>query len=148
MVNHCNNCITPYTPEQARDKQRSWVCTNQLLINKMILDELKHHCRDLLIIWFGYKKTFDSAPHNWILQALELAHVPSKIKKCHQRVNEYIGNQITPKFHWHWCHQIFDRCSTKRLHGIGNVHSKLEPTVISFEQITRIEGRTTSKTQK
>ena len=82
MVNHCNNCITPYTPEQARDKQRSWVCTNQLLINKMILDELKHHCRDLLIIWFGYKKTFDSAPHNWILQALELAHVPSKIKNA------------------------------------------------------------------
>ena len=82
MVNHCNNCITPYTPEQARDKQRSWVCTNQLLINKMILDELKHHCRDLLIILFGYKKTFDSAPHNWILQALELAHVPSKIKNA------------------------------------------------------------------
>ena len=82
MVNHCNNCITPYTPEQARDKQRSWVCTNQLLINKMILDELKRHCRDLLIIWFGYKKTFDSAPHNWILQALELAHVPSKIKNA------------------------------------------------------------------
>ena len=82
MVSHCNNCITPYTPEQARDKQRSWVCTNQLLINKMILDELKHHCRDLLIIWFGYKKTFDSAPHNWILQALELAHVPSKIKNA------------------------------------------------------------------
>ena len=82
MVNHCNNCITPYTPEQARDKQRSWVCTNQLLINKMILDELKHHRRDLLIIWFGYKKTFDSAPHNWILQALELAHVPSKIKNA------------------------------------------------------------------
>ena len=82
MVNHCNNCITPYTPEQARDKQRSWVCTNQLLINKMILDELKLHCRDLLIIWFGYKKTFDSAPHNWILQALELAHVPSKIKNA------------------------------------------------------------------
>ena len=82
MVNHCNNCITPYTPEQARDKQRSWVCTNQLLINKMILDELKHHCRDLLIIWFGYKKTFDSAPHNWILQALELAHLPSKIKNA------------------------------------------------------------------
>ena len=82
MVNHCNNCITPYTPEQARDKQRSWVCTNQLLINKMILDELKHHCRDLLIIWFGYKKTFDSASHNWILQALELAHVPSKIKNA------------------------------------------------------------------
>ena len=82
MVNHCNNCITPYTPEQARDKQRGWVCTNQLLINKMILDELKRHCRDLLIIWFGYKKTFDSAPHNWILQALELAHVPSKIKNA------------------------------------------------------------------
>ena len=92
MVNYCNNCITPYTPEQARDKQRSWVCTNQLLINKMILDELKHHCRNLLIIWFGYKKTFDSAPHTWILQALELAHVPSKITNA---INELMSTLAT-----------------------------------------------------
>ena len=98
MVNHCNNCITPYTPEQARDKQRSWVCTNQLLINKMILDELKHHCRDLLIIWFGYKKTFDSAPHNWILQALELAHVPSKTKNAINRLMSTLATKLHLNF--------------------------------------------------
>ena len=58
----------------------------------MILDELKHHCRNLLIIWFGYKKTFDSAPHNWILQALELAHVPSKITNA---INELMSTLAT-----------------------------------------------------
>ena len=78
MVDHCtvNNIITP---EQAGGKQRSWGCTDQLLINKMILDETNHHRRNLLMMWFDYKKAFDSVPHNWILKALELAHVPMKI---------------------------------------------------------------------
>ena len=38
MVDQCtvNNIITP---EQPGGKQRSWGCTDKLLINKMILDE-------------------------------------------------------------------------------------------------------------
>ena len=77
MVGHCtvNNIITP---EQAGGKQGSSGCTDQLLINKMIIAETKHHHCNLLLMWFDYKKEFDSVPHNWILKALELAHVPLK----------------------------------------------------------------------
>ena len=78
IIDHCttNNIIIP---EQAGGKQGNWRCTDQLLINKMILDETKQHSRNLLMIWFDYKKAFDSVPHDWILKALELAQVPSKI---------------------------------------------------------------------
>ena len=31
------------------------------------------------MMWFDYKKAFDSIPHNWIIKALQLAKVPSKI---------------------------------------------------------------------
>ena len=78
IIDHCttNNIITP---DQAGGKQGSWGCTDQLLINKMILDEAKQHRRNLLMMWFDYKKAFDSVPHDWILKALELAQVPLKI---------------------------------------------------------------------
>ena len=78
IIDHCttNNIITP---EQAGGKQGSWGCTDQLLINKMILDETKQHRRNLLMMWFDYKEAFDSVPDDWILKELELAQVPLKI---------------------------------------------------------------------
>ena len=78
IIDHCttNNIIMP---EQAGGKQGSWGCTDQLLVNKKILDEAKQHRCNLLMMWFGYKKAFDSVPHNWILKALELAQVSLKI---------------------------------------------------------------------
>ena len=74
IIDHCttNNIITP---EQAGGKQGSWGCTDQLLIKKMILDEAKQHRCNLLIMWFKYKKAFDSVPQDWILKALELDQV-------------------------------------------------------------------------
>ena len=76
MIDHCtnNNIITT---EQTGGKQ--WGCADLPLINKMILDEAKQHCHNLLTMWFDYKKAFDSVLHDWILKALELAQVPLKI---------------------------------------------------------------------
>ena len=31
------------------------------------------------MMWFNYKKAFDSVSHDWILKALELAQIPLKI---------------------------------------------------------------------
>ena len=44
----------------------------------MILDEVKVH-RNLYMMWFDYKKAFDSVPHDWIIKALQLANVPHDI---------------------------------------------------------------------
>ena len=55
IIDHCttNNIIMS---KQAGGKQGSWVCADQLLINKMILDEAKQHRHKLLMMWFDYKK--------------------------------------------------------------------------------------------
>ena len=78
LVGHCvtNDIITL---EQAGGKPGSWGCTYQLLINKMILDEVKVHRRNLYMMWFDYKKAFDSVPYDWIIKALQLANVPHDI---------------------------------------------------------------------
>ena len=67
------------TLEQAGGKPGSWGCTDQLLINKMILDEVKWNRRSLWMMWFDYKKAFDSVPHDWIIKAMHLAKVPQEI---------------------------------------------------------------------
>ena len=77
-MDHCNsNNIV--TEEQAAGKRNSWGCTDQLLINKMIYEEVKENRRNLTIVWLDYKKAFDSIPHSWIVESLKLARVPDKI---------------------------------------------------------------------
>ena len=78
IVDHCihNDIITV---EQAGGKPGSWGCTDQLLINKMILDEVRKHQRNLFMMWFDYKKAFDSVTHDWILKSLRLCQVPEKM---------------------------------------------------------------------
>ena len=54
LIDHCveNDIIAL---EQAGGKPGSWGCTDQLLINIMILDEVKQHRRSLHMMWFDYK---------------------------------------------------------------------------------------------
>ncbi len=75
---HCvsNNIITM---EQAGGKKGSWGCPDQLLINKMVLDEVTSHRRNLFTMWFDYKKAFDMIAHDWLIKALELAKLPPKL---------------------------------------------------------------------
>ena len=77
-MDHCNsNNIV--TKEQAAGKRNSWGCTDQLLINKMIYEEVKENRRNLTTVGLDYKKALDSIPHSWILESLKLARAPDKI---------------------------------------------------------------------
>ena len=78
IMEHCeeNNIITE---EQAAGKRGSFGCTDQLLINKMIYDEVTSNRRNLVTVWLDYKKAFDSVPHSWLIRSLEMAKVPEKI---------------------------------------------------------------------
>ena len=75
-----NHCITNdiITMEHAGGKKHSWGCADQLLINKIVLDQVKEQRRNLFMRWLDYQKPFNSVLHSWIIKALHLAKVPKK----------------------------------------------------------------------
>jgi len=66
--------------EQKGCRKGSYGCKDQLLINKMILEDCSRRKRNLSTSWIDYKKAFDSVPHSWILKTLELYNINSKIR--------------------------------------------------------------------
>ena len=85
IIDHCeeNNIITV---EQASGKKDNWGCTDQLLINKMVYEEVKSNRRNLATAWLDYKKAFDSVSHTWLIKSLELAKIPVKIIEAIKRL--------------------------------------------------------------
>ena len=65
-----DNAILPQ--EQKGCKRNSYGCKDQLLINRMILENCCKSNRNLSTAWIDYKKAFDSVPHDWILKAIEI----------------------------------------------------------------------------
>ena len=49
--------------EQKGCKRGSYGCKDQLLINKMILEDCKTKKKNLSTAWIDYKKAFDSTSH-------------------------------------------------------------------------------------
>ena len=62
LRDHCkrSNIITV---EQAGGKKEVWVCLEQLIINKNILEEVTENRRSLITMPLDYQKAFDSVPH-------------------------------------------------------------------------------------
>ena len=90
---HCeSNSII--TIEQAGGKKGSWGCTDQLLINKMILDEVRKLRRNIFTMWFDYRKAFDSIPHMWLYEALKLAKIPEEIISAVRSLSEKWATEI------------------------------------------------------
>ena len=50
--------------EQKGCKKRSYGCKDQLLVNRMIMENMKSSARNLSTTWIDYKKVFDSVPHS------------------------------------------------------------------------------------
>ena len=93
IEDHCeyNSIITV---EQAGGKKGSWGCTDQLLINKMVLDEVRKFRRSVFTMWFDYRKAFDSIPHSWLYEALKLAKIPDKIISAIKSLSEKWATEI------------------------------------------------------
>ena len=56
--------------EQKGCKKGSYGCKDQLLINKMLLENSRTCHRKLSTAWIDYIKASDSVPHTWILKVL------------------------------------------------------------------------------
>ena len=72
-----SNNILP--TEQEECKRESYGCKDQLLINKMLLENSCSSCKNLSTAWIDYRKAFDSVPHSWLFRVLELYKVSSTI---------------------------------------------------------------------
>ena len=45
------------------------------MINNAILENCKKRKKNLSIDWLDYKKAFDSVPHSWILECLQMSKI-------------------------------------------------------------------------
>ena len=52
---------------------------DQLLIDKMVLNDFKKSHTNLEMAWIGYKKAYDMIPCAWFLKSLELVQVPENV---------------------------------------------------------------------
>ena len=82
---HCvdNNIVFP---EQVGTEKGIWGCMDQLLINKVVSDEVKQHCCNLCTIWLDYRKAYDSVSHEWICESLRLVEVPEHMVQSIERI--------------------------------------------------------------
>ena len=91
-----DHCITNdiITLEQAGGKKGSWGCADQLLINKMALEEVSTYRRNLFTMWFDYRKAFDMIPHKWLIKALELAKIPTGLIHVIKMLTQHWSTKI------------------------------------------------------
>ena len=59
-------------PEQKGCRQGSFGAKYQLLINKVLTEDCKITHKSLGKAWVDYQKAYDSVPHSWLLQRLEM----------------------------------------------------------------------------
>ena len=65
--------------EQKECKRGSNGYKDQLLINKILLENSCSSCKNLSTAWIDYRRAFDSVPHLWLLRVLELYKVSPTI---------------------------------------------------------------------
>ena len=81
VLRHCvvNNVLHPAQKGCVRGE---FGCTDHLLLNSHIWKQVKSKNRSLSVAWLGYKKAYDSVPHNWIVCSLKLFRFDTTIVQC------------------------------------------------------------------
>ncbi|XP_062826554.1 uncharacterized protein LOC134296214 [Anolis carolinensis] len=85
--------------EQKGNKWKSRGTKDQLLIDKMILENCKSRKANLHMTWIDYKKAFDSLPHNWIIKCLDAIGISKNVDTFienmmeHWKTELFVGNE-------------------------------------------------------
>ena len=66
--------------KQKGSQKGSYGCKDQLLINRMAIENCHNKKRSLSTAWIDYRKAFDSVPHSWILKSLDIYSIT-----CHHK---------------------------------------------------------------
>ncbi len=79
IYNHLDdNNILP--PEQKGCRKGLRGCKDQLLVSKLIMDLTKKQKKNMCMSWIDYKKAFDSLPHSWIIEILNIYKLSPEIR--------------------------------------------------------------------
>jgi len=71
-MNHHIQANNIMPEEQKGNSNNTYGTIDQLLINKMVMEEAKKKKRNISTAWIDYKKAFDSIPHDWIVETLRM----------------------------------------------------------------------------
>ncbi|CAK1550990.1 unnamed protein product [Leptosia nina] len=82
---HKNNILTE---QQKGCRKHSQGCKEQLVIDSVILKQAQIQKTDLYTMYIDYKKAFDSVPHTWLLNILE-------IYKVHPTIVQFLKHTMT-----------------------------------------------------
>ena len=85
--------ILPMEQKGCRRKSRG--TKDQLLIDKMILNDCRMRHKNLAMAWVDYKKAYDMVPHSWIIECLKMACVPQNITTFLQQSMRSWNTELT-----------------------------------------------------
>ena len=85
--------ILPMVQNGCRRKSRG--TKDQLLIDKMTLNDCRMRHKDLVMAWVDYKKAYDMVPHSWIIECLKMARVPQTITTFLQQSMRSWNTELT-----------------------------------------------------
>ena len=84
--------------EQKGCRKEFYGCKDQLLINKMVLENTKAKHRNLSTAWIDYKKAFDSMSHTWIINCLEILKLSPIFISFIKTTIKLWNTNLTPSF--------------------------------------------------
>ena len=68
-----------FPSEQKGCKRKSRGTKDQLLIDKLIIQNCKRRKTNLSVAWIDYRKAYDMVPHSWIIECLKMIGVSENI---------------------------------------------------------------------
>ena len=89
-MSHHINANKTIPKEQKGNASNTYGTIDQLIINKMVMDNVKLKQRNISTVWIDYKKAFDSVPHDWIIEILKIHKFdPITTKFLRKTMNEW-----------------------------------------------------------
>ena len=68
-------------PEQKGCTKKFLGTKDQLLIDQLMLGDWKRRNINLAIAWVDYRKAYDTIPHSWIIECLEIFGIEENVKE-------------------------------------------------------------------
>ena len=94
MQNHLqSHNLIPF--KQKGCMRQSRATKDQLLIDKMVLEDAKKRHRNLSMAWIDFRKAFDSVPHDWLLVCLKSLGIHPNICSLISVYMQYWSTELT-----------------------------------------------------